>query len=121
MGAEEELAALLASPAMEAPDGVTPDFDNPPNANGLAWFVTTFCMVITTSSLCLRLYARTWKTKQVRIEEGTNSIFIFVFIFSWKKECVLTVPCSAGSLDLACLREPPPPLHSHLLSQVLTD
>lgn len=65
-----ELAALLASPAMEPPDGVTPDFDNPPNKNSLAWFVTTLCMVVATIFFCLRLYAVTWKTKKVRPEEG---------------------------------------------------
>lgn len=65
-----ELAALLALPAMEAPDGIAPDYDDPPNKNGLAWFVTTFCMVIATTFNCLRLYARTWKTKEVRREEG---------------------------------------------------
>ncbi|KAL2018125.1 hypothetical protein VTK56DRAFT_1255 [Thermocarpiscus australiensis] len=40
----EQLAALLAAPALEPPLGVTADFDNLPNQNGLAWFVTTFCM-----------------------------------------------------------------------------
>lgn len=65
-----ELAALLASPAMQAPDGVTPNFDNPPNENALAWFVTTICMVVATIFLCLRLYAVTWKTKELRVEEG---------------------------------------------------
>ncbi|KAJ5754433.1 hypothetical protein N7533_003976 [Penicillium manginii] len=45
----EVLAELLAAPALAAPEGVTPDFENPPNRNGLAWFVTTLCMVISTA------------------------------------------------------------------------
>lgn len=67
---DEQLAALLSQPALDAPEGVTPDFDNPPNENGLAWFVTTFCMVIATICLCLRAYARLWLTRKVQIEEG---------------------------------------------------
>lgn len=72
-----DLAALLASPAMEAPDGVTPDFDSPPNENTLAWFVTTFCMVVATTFFLLRLYAGTWKTKEVRLEEGKPGYSFF--------------------------------------------
>ncbi|KAF4491189.1 hypothetical protein CGGC5_v002569 [Colletotrichum fructicola Nara gc5] len=37
----DELEALLASPALAPPEGVTPNFDNPPNQNDLAWAVTT--------------------------------------------------------------------------------
>lgn len=65
-----EIKALLAGPALEAPEGVTPDFTNPDNRNGLAWFVTTFCMVIATICLLLRLYARMWKAKKVTVVEG---------------------------------------------------
>lgn len=33
----EALEALLAAPVLEPPAGVTANFDNPPNRNGLAW------------------------------------------------------------------------------------
>lgn len=69
-----ELAALLALPAMEPPDGMTPDFDDPPNENTLAWVVMTFCMVVATTFFGLRLYAGTWKTKKVRPEEGIRAL-----------------------------------------------
>ncbi|EQB58540.1 hypothetical protein CGLO_01210 [Colletotrichum gloeosporioides Cg-14] len=65
----DELEDLLASPALEPPEGVTPNFDNPPNQNGLAWAVTTACMVIATLCLFVRCYARLWIEKKVRIEE----------------------------------------------------
>ncbi|CAI0648515.1 unnamed protein product [Colletotrichum noveboracense] len=42
----DELEALLASPALAPPEGVTPNFDNPPNQNGLAWAVTTAFLMI---------------------------------------------------------------------------
>ncbi|GME48407.1 60s ribosomal protein l36 [Neofusicoccum parvum] len=69
----EALEALLASPALEPPPGVTANFDNPPNENGLAWGVTTFCMVIATLCLFLRGYARMWLEKTVRVEEGKGA------------------------------------------------
>ncbi|RKU43781.1 hypothetical protein DL546_004585 [Coniochaeta pulveracea] len=65
----DQLAALLAAPALEPPAGVTANFDNPPNKNGLAWFVTTFCMVISTLFLLVRLYAKIWVRKETRTEE----------------------------------------------------
>lgn len=64
------LNALLAEPALTPPAGVTPDFENPPNQNSLAWGVTTACMVIATICLFLRVYARFWLEKKVHIEEG---------------------------------------------------
>lgn len=66
----EAVAKLLAQPALSPPSGVTPGFDNPPNTNGLAWFVTTFCMVIATLCIFLRLYSRCWLDKTLRLEEG---------------------------------------------------
>lgn len=66
----EVLAELLAAPALPAPEGVTPDFENPLNSNGLAWFVTTICMVVATACVCLRLFTRVWIDKKIRAEEG---------------------------------------------------
>lgn len=69
----EALAALLNAPALPPPEGVTPNFDNPSNANGLAWFVTTFCMVVATMCLLLRLYVRCFLEKKFRMEEGKST------------------------------------------------
>jgi hypothetical protein len=66
----EALAELLAQPALSPPPGVTQNFDNPPNSNDLAWIVTTFCMVIATLCLFLRLFSRCWLEKKLRLEEG---------------------------------------------------
>ncbi|KAH7015830.1 hypothetical protein EDB80DRAFT_833012 [Ilyonectria destructans] len=65
----EALEALLAAPALEPPTGVTANFDHPPNRNGLAWAVTTFCMVVATLCLLLRAYARLWLARKVSAEE----------------------------------------------------
>ncbi|KAJ5309982.1 uncharacterized protein N7443_002443 [Penicillium atrosanguineum] len=66
----EALAEMLNAPALPAPEGITPNFDNPSNANGLAWFVTTFCMVVATMCLLLRLYVRVILEKKFRAEES---------------------------------------------------
>ncbi|KPM43161.1 hypothetical protein AK830_g3392 [Neonectria ditissima] len=63
------LAELLDTPAMEPPKGVTADFDNPPNQNGLAIAIITLTMVIATICLVLRLYARVYLLRKVQIEE----------------------------------------------------
>ncbi|WKT54317.1 hypothetical protein QSH57_004901 [Fusarium oxysporum f. sp. vasinfectum] len=55
---QKELKQLLAAPALEAPNGVTPEFENPPNGNILAYRITTFCMVLTTLCVIIRLYGR---------------------------------------------------------------
>lgn len=68
----EMLDELLAAPALPPPEGVTPNFENPHNANGLAWFVTTICMVVATFCLCLRGFARMWLEKRVGIEESEH-------------------------------------------------
>jgi hypothetical protein len=65
-----ELESLLAAPALDAPAGVTADFDDPPNGNHLAWFVTTFSLAISTTCLLVRAYARCWKKKKIHKEEG---------------------------------------------------
>ncbi|KAJ5344827.1 hypothetical protein N7452_002831 [Penicillium brevicompactum] len=69
MSSEEALAKILAAPALPPPAGVTPNFDNPPNSNTLAWFVTTFCMVVATLCLLLRAYVKIWLDKKLRVEE----------------------------------------------------
>lgn len=73
----EALAKLLATPALPAPPGVTPNFENPPNSDVLAWFVTTFCMVVATMCLFLRMFAREWLEKRIRVEEGKVSPVLY--------------------------------------------
>lgn len=66
----QQLASLLAQPALDPPEGITPDFSNPPNRNGLAWFVTTFCTVVTALCCLIRGYTKIWVTRTLKIEEG---------------------------------------------------
>lgn len=71
--AAEKLAALLASPALQPPPGVTPDFDDPANNNGLAWFVLTSCMAVATVCFLLRAYARIYLQRKLHMEEGRSN------------------------------------------------
>ncbi|KAF7538493.1 hypothetical protein G7054_g2885 [Neopestalotiopsis clavispora] len=63
------LEQLLVQPALSPPDGITPNFENPPNENTLAWFVTTLCMVIATLCLAIRAYDRVVLSRVPAIEE----------------------------------------------------
>lgn len=66
----DELVTLFAQPALAAPEGVTPDFDNPPNHNSLAWGIITVCTVVATLCMCLRIYVRVWLDRSIRLEDG---------------------------------------------------
>ena len=66
---KDQVAAILSTPALVAPPGVTPNFIEPPNQNGLAWFVTTICMVVATLCVFLRGYAKVWLARKVETEE----------------------------------------------------
>lgn len=66
---KDQVAAILSTPALVAPPGVTPNFIDPPNKNGLAWFVTTICMIVATLCVFLRGYAKVWLAKKVETEE----------------------------------------------------
>ncbi|KAH8809405.1 hypothetical protein F5884DRAFT_845544 [Xylogone sp. PMI_703] len=76
----DEIATLLSTPALAAPPGVTPNFDHPPNRNGLAWFVTTFCMIIATFCLLLRAYDKVFLLRKMRLEEV---LMVFAYGAYW--------------------------------------
>ncbi|RAL16576.1 uncharacterized protein BO97DRAFT_467884 [Aspergillus homomorphus CBS 101889] len=65
----DDLATLFAQPALAAPEGVTPNFDNPPNHNSLALGIITVCTVIATLCMCLRIYVRIWLDRSIRLED----------------------------------------------------
>ncbi|KAI2641464.1 hypothetical protein GGS26DRAFT_4788 [Hypomontagnella submonticulosa] len=59
----------LNAPALPPPDGITPNFDNPPNANDLAWGVLMACAAISTICVILRFYGRVFLLRKVQAEE----------------------------------------------------
>lgn len=60
----------MDGPALAAPEGVTPNLDNPANENGLAMFVLIFCSVISTICVLLRAYGKVYLLKRFQLEEG---------------------------------------------------
>lgn len=64
-----DLEALLASPALAPPDGVLPQFEEPPNQNELAFSVTTALSCVLSLCVVLRLYGRGVLERQLGIED----------------------------------------------------
>ncbi|KAI1321389.1 hypothetical protein F5Y16DRAFT_389032 [Xylariaceae sp. FL0255] len=61
----EQLAAILDGPALTPPAGVTPMFANPPNENTLSLLALFLCLSAASVALCIRVYVRFFKLKQV--------------------------------------------------------
>lgn len=64
---EEE---IFNGPSGPPPEGVVPIFDNPPNMTTGSYVVTTLCMAITTVMVAIRIYAKAYCLKDVRIPDG---------------------------------------------------
>ncbi|KAB8265105.1 hypothetical protein BDV32DRAFT_134950 [Aspergillus pseudonomiae] len=59
----------LDEPAYPPPDGITPNFDNPTNRNAFALGILVACVTVTTICFLMRVYARVYLLKKIRIEE----------------------------------------------------
>lgn len=66
---QEELDAVLAGPAMPHPDGLEPNFEDPPNQNGLAIGVFTACTAVVVICLAIRLYAKIGLMRRAQTQE----------------------------------------------------
>lgn len=75
-----QVASLLAQPAMFPPDGVTPDFVNPPNQNETAWFVIMFTLAISTVCVLIRAFDKLYLARRVQTEEGEASRPLYIFV-----------------------------------------
>ncbi|KAI0389135.1 hypothetical protein F5Y17DRAFT_450189 [Xylariaceae sp. FL0594] len=72
----DEQQAILNGPALEPPPGLTSNFSNPPNNNGLALAVTILCLSVSTILLVIRAYTRIFVIRVVRLEDAI-SLFAF--------------------------------------------
>ncbi|KAI1357406.1 hypothetical protein F5Y08DRAFT_346757 [Xylaria arbuscula] len=77
---DDYLNGIRDQPAAPPPPGVIPNFDNPPNNNGLAIAVLAASIVITTSAFLIRVYSKVFCTKTINIEDylGILSFPFFV-------------------------------------------
>ncbi|KAI2618565.1 hypothetical protein GGS26DRAFT_380968 [Hypomontagnella submonticulosa] len=65
-----QLEAFLNQPALQPPDNVIPNFENPPNRNDIAQAVVPFCLTITTIAVLLRIYARMFCVKKFELHDS---------------------------------------------------
>ncbi|KAI1384281.1 uncharacterized protein F4822DRAFT_434219 [Hypoxylon trugodes] len=75
--AQDEIT--LDGPAGPPPEGVIPNFVNPPNKTDLSYAITTICLAITTFLVVTRLYAKTYCTKDVHIPDFLSFIAFGIY------------------------------------------
>lgn len=66
---KDQQEALLNGAALAPPAGITSNFDNPPNNNGLAHGVIAACVAVATICILIRAYARLVLFKGVKLED----------------------------------------------------
>ncbi|KAI1772243.1 hypothetical protein F4818DRAFT_180229 [Hypoxylon cercidicola] len=76
----EQLEALLNGPALAPPDGIVPNFDNPPNKNYISAAVVPLCLTVTTIAVLLRVYARIFCVKKVGIPDALMAVAFGCYI-----------------------------------------
>ncbi|KAI0153313.1 hypothetical protein GGR57DRAFT_513151 [Xylariaceae sp. FL1272] len=65
----EQQIAILNGPALAAPEGINPDFENPPNLNTVAVAATTVSVVLVTTLVLLRAYARLVIVRRLQLQD----------------------------------------------------
>lgn len=72
MSSPEEIESLLNGPALPPPDGVEPNFEDPPNHNALGYGLLSAMLAVGTIAMFFRILARVIKPKRFYIEDGTS-------------------------------------------------
>ncbi|KAI1858057.1 uncharacterized protein JN550_012879 [Neoarthrinium moseri] len=75
-----QLQAVLNGPALKPPEDVTPNFDNPPNDNALAYTALSVCLAVATITMGIRLYSRVVKVRKLRIEDYLACIGFVAYV-----------------------------------------
>ena len=68
-----EIKEWWNGPALRPPQGVTPEFLHPPNANLLHIIIVTICFILTTLAVSMRLYTKCRVIRQLLIEDCGSS------------------------------------------------
>lgn len=64
----------LDGPSMEPPEGVLPNFDNPPNANGVALAVLILYLTLSSFSAFLYGYVAIFHVKKFHISDSKSQL-----------------------------------------------
>ncbi|KAI1504749.1 hypothetical protein F5X99DRAFT_416452 [Biscogniauxia marginata] len=65
----EEKQLILNGPALAPPEGIVPNFENPPNRNDLAEITSITCLTIASVGMLLRIYAKVFCVRRLEIED----------------------------------------------------
>ncbi|KAI1817113.1 hypothetical protein GGS20DRAFT_99875 [Poronia punctata] len=60
---------IMDQPAGKPPDGVVPNFDDPPNKNALTLGILTFCLALASIAVVLRIYTRCFIVRKVQVQD----------------------------------------------------
>ncbi|KAI1741634.1 hypothetical protein F4680DRAFT_446639 [Xylaria scruposa] len=63
----DDLQKALEGPALSPPEGVSPNFEHPPNQNGVAVVGLLVCLVLASVFLIIRIYVKFFKVKRLHI------------------------------------------------------
>ncbi|KAI0537289.1 hypothetical protein GGR58DRAFT_472479 [Xylaria digitata] len=66
----EQRNMVLSQPALKPPDGVEPNFDNPPNHNGLVLDVIIVFVVLATTFALIRMYSKLIVSRKANLEDA---------------------------------------------------
>lgn len=65
-----EEGSALNGPALDPPEGIISNFENPPNSSTLSMTVVTMCLSISTLAGLIRTYAKLFKTRAAKVEDS---------------------------------------------------
>ncbi|KAI0426944.1 hypothetical protein F5Y09DRAFT_350764 [Xylaria sp. FL1042] len=85
-----EFDAILDLPGLPPPPHVLPDFENPPNQNGLAIAVVALCTSVATILFCIRLYSRLFCSLRPKLEDFLCLAAFLAYIACIYAFCVMT-------------------------------
>ncbi|KAJ8130427.1 hypothetical protein O1611_g3201 [Lasiodiplodia mahajangana] len=66
----EQQNDLLNGPALQPPDGIASNFENPPNHNGVVLGIAVPFTILAFIFVSIRIYVKMFVTKKVRVEDG---------------------------------------------------
>ncbi|KAI1818380.1 hypothetical protein GGS20DRAFT_286605 [Poronia punctata] len=85
----DQLQAVLDEPALSPPEGVTPNFDHPPNEDAVYIFTLVLCLSLTLVTVIIRLYVKFCKTRTAHVGDyliiPAFGLFILVIEGSFKR------------------------------------
>ncbi|KAL8819728.1 MAG: hypothetical protein Q9223_001916 [Gallowayella weberi] len=93
--------ALLNGPAGKPPAGIQSNLDNPTTLDRTCIAVETFCLVITTISIIVRLYTKKYLIKSLALEDLFYAIIVAFIKVAILLQCLrIFVPHRRGNLPL---------------------